>query len=49
MKKKIKVKVEPILDIRFSLIKEKKPAMKSSRIFEGDYRLLEEMDKVHLE
>ncbi len=50
MKKKIKpIKVESIPDVRFSLIKEKKPPMKSSKIFERDYRLLEELDKVHLQ
>ena len=49
MKKKIKpIKVESIPDERFSLIKEKKLTMKSSKIFEGDYRLLEELDKVHI-
>ena len=50
MKKKIKpIKVEPIPDVRFSLVKEKKPPMRSSKIFERDYRLLEELDKVHLQ
>ena len=49
MKKKIKpIETKPIPDVRFSLIEEKKPPMKSSKIFERDYRLLAELDKVHI-
>ena len=50
MKKKIKpIEVKAIPDVRFSLIKEKKPPMKGSKIFERDYAILAEMDKVHLQ
>ena len=49
MKKKIKIEVKPIPDVRFSLIKEKKPVKESDRIFERDYVILAEMDRVHLQ
>ena len=50
MKKKIKpIKTKTIPDVRFSLIEEEKPPMKSSKIFERDYRLLAELDRVHLQ
>ena len=50
MKKKIKpVTVKAIPDERFSLVEEKKPTMRGIKIFERDYAILAEMDRVHID